>query len=93
MQELDWSAETSGVTLNADLEPKTHHQTLVHMDTVFRHFQSCCNGDGNAIFKCIVSIALEVPFSVLKKRGANTFVHIVNRSTVFVYTYIWYSYF
>ncbi len=31
VEELDWSAErqlnTSGVTLNADLEPKTHHQT------------------------------------------------------------------
>ncbi len=31
VEELDWSAEsqlnTSGVTLNADLEPRTHHQT------------------------------------------------------------------
>ncbi len=32
VEELDWSAETqlntSGVTVNADLELKTHHQTL-----------------------------------------------------------------
>ncbi len=36
MEELDWSAETSGVTFNADLEPKTHHRTpmIVHMGTV-----------------------------------------------------------
>ncbi len=38
MEELDWSAETCGVTLNAEIEPKTHHQTpticLVHMGPV-----------------------------------------------------------
>ncbi len=38
MEELDWSAETFGVTLNAEIEPKTHHQTpticLVHMGPV-----------------------------------------------------------
>ncbi len=37
VEELDWSAErqlnTSGVTLNADLEPKTHLQTSMTCST------------------------------------------------------------
>ncbi len=44
--ELDWSAEsqvliqlnTSGVTLNADLEPKIHHQTPMTCTYGYSHF-------------------------------------------------------
>ncbi len=50
------------------------HQWLVHMGSViFRHFQNCCNRDGNTIFKymnyvpIVVATDLEVHFSVLKK--------------------------
>ncbi len=42
VEELDWSAErqlnTSGVTLNADLEPKTHHQTPMTCSYGYNHF-------------------------------------------------------
>ncbi len=67
---------TSGVTVNADLEPKTHHQTpmtCTYVYSHFRHFQNCCNRDGNTIFKymnyvsIVVATDLEVHFSVLKK--------------------------
>ncbi len=67
---------TSGVTVNADLEPKTHHQTpmtCTYGFSHFRHFQNCCNRDGNTIFKymnyvpIVVATDLEVHFSVLKK--------------------------
>ncbi len=54
MEELDWSAETSGVTLNADLEPKTHHQTpmtCTYGYSHFRHFQNLCNRDGITILE------------------------------------------
>ncbi len=45
VEELDWSAEsqlnTSGVTLNADLESKTHHQTpMKYGYTHFMHFKT-----------------------------------------------------
>ncbi len=49
----------------------------------FRHFQNCCNRDGNTIFKymnyvpIVVATDLEVHFSVLKKGCPNTFVYIV----------------
>ncbi len=65
-----------GVTVNADLEPKTHHQTpmtCTYGYSHFRHFQNCCNRDGNTIFKymnyvpIVVATDLEVHFSVLKK--------------------------
>ncbi len=67
---------TSGVTVNADLEPKTHHQTpmtCTYVYSHFRNFQNCCNRDGNTIFKYMkyvpifVATDLEVHFSVLKK--------------------------
>ncbi len=67
---------TSGVTVNTDLEPKTHHQTTMTCTygySHFRHFQNCCNRDGNTIFKymnyvpIVVATVLEVHFSVLKK--------------------------
>ncbi len=42
VEELDWSAErqlnTSGATLNADLEPKTHHQTPMTYAYIYSHF-------------------------------------------------------
>ncbi len=42
VEELDWSGETqlntSGVTLNADLEPKSHHQTPVTCTYGYSHF-------------------------------------------------------
>ncbi len=69
-----FSFNTSGVTVNADLEPKTHHQTEeVRKFSHFRHFQNCCNRDGNTIFKymnyvpIVIATDLEVHFSVLKK--------------------------
>ncbi len=64
------------MTVNADLEPKTHHQTpmtCTYGFSHFRHFQNCCNRDGNTIFKymnyvpIVVATDLEVHFSVLKK--------------------------
>ncbi len=67
---------TSGVTVNADLEPKTHHQTpmtCTYGYSNFRHFQNCCSRDGNTMFKSmnyvpiVVATDLEVHFSVLKK--------------------------
>ncbi len=72
-----WSQfNTSGVTVNADLEPKTHHQTpmtCTYGFSHFRHLQNCCNRDENTIFKymnyvpIVVATDLEVHFSVLKK--------------------------
>ncbi len=62
---------TSGVTVNADLEPKTHHQTPITCTygySHFRHFQICCNRDGNKNFKymnyvpIVVATDLEVHF-------------------------------
>ncbi len=59
-----------------NLEPKTLHQTPMTSTygfSHFRHFQNCCNRDGNTIFKymnyvpIVVATDLEVPFSVLKK--------------------------
>ncbi len=56
--------------------PKTHHQTpmtCTYGFSHFRHFQNCCNRDGNTIFKymnyvpIVVATDLEVHFSVLKK--------------------------
>ncbi len=47
--------------------------TRTHGYSHFRHFQNCCNRDGNAIFKYMnyvpiaVATDLEVHFSVLKK--------------------------
>ncbi len=46
VEELDWSAErqvltqlnTSGVTLNADLDPKTHPQTPMTCSYGYSHF-------------------------------------------------------
>ncbi len=79
-------------TINADLEPKTHHQTpmtCTYGFSHFRHFQNCCNRDGNTIFKymnyvpIVVATDLEVHFSVLKKGVIillfcpNTFVYSV----------------
>ncbi len=64
------------MTVNADLEPKTHHQTpmtCTYGFSHFRHLQNCCNRDGNTIFKymnyvpIVVATDLEVHFSVLKK--------------------------
>ncbi len=64
------------MTVNADLEPKTHHQTpmtCTYGYSHFRHFQNCCNRDGNIIFKymnyvpIVVATDLEVHFSGLKK--------------------------
>ncbi len=79
VEELDWSAETqlniSGVTLNADIVPKTQHQTpmtCMYGYSHFRHFQNWCKRDWNAVFKYMdyvsifVATVLEVPFSVLK---------------------------
>ncbi len=40
------------MTVNADLEPKTHHQTpmtCTYVYSHFRHFQNCCNRDWNTI--------------------------------------------
>ncbi len=56
VEELDWSAEsswtTSGVTLNADREPKIHHQTpMTHGIQSFHTLRNSCNRGGNTIFK------------------------------------------
>ncbi len=54
---------------------KTHHQTSMTCTygfSHFRHFQNCCNRDGNIFFKymnyvpIVVATDLEVHFSVLK---------------------------
>ncbi len=67
---------TSDFSQHGDLEPKTHHQTpmtCTYGFSRFRHFQNCCNRDGNTIFKymnyvsIVVATDLEVHFSVLKK--------------------------
>ncbi len=59
VEELDWSAESqvlipSGVTLNADLEPKIHNQTPVDKSTGTppsieekKALPNCGNKDGN----------------------------------------------
>ncbi len=50
VEELDWSAEsqvlTSGVTLNADIEPKTHHQTPI----TFTQLLGWPNTFGNIVY-------------------------------------------
>ncbi len=86
MEEHDWSAETQlntfGVTLNADIEPKTHHQTQVTCTYGYSHFKSCSR-DGNTTYKYIKYCfhlccqVLEVLFSVLKKGASQYFVHIM----------------
>ncbi len=88
VEELDWSAETSAVTLNADLEPKTHHQTPMTCTNEYSHFRHFQNG--NAIFKYMnyvsifVATVLEVPFSVLKKGVSQYFCpYSVYKSLVF----------
>ncbi len=58
VEELDWSAErqlnTSGVTLNADLETKTHHQTpMTYGYSHFIHLKNFCNRGENTTFKYI----------------------------------------
>ncbi len=65
VEELDLSAEsqlnTSGVNLNADLEPKTHLQTpmtCTYGYSHFRHFQNCCNRDGNTIVKYMNNVSV-----------------------------------
>ncbi len=59
-----WSQlNPSGVTLYVDLEPKTHHQTpmtCTYGYSHFRHFQNCCNRDGNTIFKYMNCISISV---------------------------------
>ncbi len=64
------------MTVNADIEPKTHHQTpmtCTYGFSHFRHLQNCCYRDGNKNVKYIndvfivVATDLEVHFSVLKK--------------------------
>ncbi len=61
------------MTVNADLEPKTHHQTLVHMGSVILDTSKTVARDGNTIFKytnyvpIVVTTDLEVCVSVLKK--------------------------
>ncbi len=70
---------TSGVTVNADLEPKTHHQTpmtctytkvLGHPLLLNRkmHFQICGNNDGNIIhvFKNCISISVATVLEMSK---------------------------
>ncbi len=56
--------------------PPMYHQTpmtCTYGYSHFRHFQNCCNRDGNTIFKymnyvpIVVATDLEVHFSVLKK--------------------------
>ncbi len=43
---------TSGVTLNADREPKIHHQTpMTHGIQSFHTLRNSCNRGGNTIFK------------------------------------------
>ncbi len=64
---------TSGVTLNADLEPKTHHQTpmtCTYGIQSFHTLQNCCNRGRNIFFSVhefFCCHSLEVPFSLLKK--------------------------
>ncbi len=61
------------MTVNADLETKTHHQTSMTCTYGFSHFRHLQNWDGNTIFKymnyvpIVVATDLEVHFSVLKK--------------------------
>ncbi len=61
-------------TLQSDLKGAgLVHMTCTYGFSHFRHFQNCCNRDGNTIFKymnyvpIIVATDLEVHFSVLKK--------------------------
>ncbi len=71
------------MTVNADLETKTHHQTpmtCTYGFSHFRHLQNCCNRDGNTIFKYmnyVPATDLEVAFFCSKEGGANTFDNIV----------------
>ncbi len=68
VEELDWSAEsplnTSGVSLNADLEPKTSPNTN-DLYIWIQSFQNYCNRDGNTIFKYINYVSIFVA-TVLK---------------------------
>ncbi len=86
VEELDWSAERQVLIpaehLWCDFKCRpwakkiTKHQWLVHMGYKhFRHFQNCCNRDGNknctymnygSIF---VATVLEGPFSVLMNKS------------------------
>ncbi len=60
----------------------------------FRHFQNCCNRDGNTIFKymnyvpIVVATDLEVHFSVLKKGCPNTLVYIVYVQVIGVWWWV-----
>ncbi len=69
------------MTVNADLEPKTHHQTpmtCTYGYSHFRHFQNCCKFLNTYIMLPSLLPVLEVPFSVLKKGVSQyCFVHIV----------------
>ncbi len=66
VEELDWSAEsqlnTSGVTLNADLEPKVHHQTpmtCTYGYSNFIHFKTVAT-EVEIIFKTPKSLVFEI---------------------------------
>ncbi len=73
-----WSQlNTSGVTVNADLEPKTHHQTPMTCTYEYSHFRVTPKTVATEMeiqfFKYInygsifVATVLDVPFSVLKR--------------------------
>ncbi len=55
---------TSGVTLNADLEPKIHHQTPMTYGYIwvqsFHTLQNCCNRDGNKTIKYMNYVSIFV---------------------------------
>ncbi len=75
---------TSGVTLNADLEPKAHHQTPMNFTYAwvqsFHTLQNCCNRGGNTIFNYMdffVATVWKCLFSLLKKGCVPVFCHIM----------------
>ncbi len=76
MEGLDWSAEsqlnTSGVTLNADLEPELHHQipmTCTYGYSHFIHFKTAATEVDIQFLSTLISLLPQFgsAFSLLKK--------------------------
>ncbi len=92
VEELDWSAErqlnTSGVTLNADLETKTHHQTpMTYGYSHFIHLKNVATEVKIQLLSTLVSLLPQFGSAFFSsKEGSvpvlstqySTFVHIMN---------------
>ncbi len=90
VEELDWSAErqlnTSGVTLNADLEPKTHHQipmTCTYGCSHFIHFKTVATEVEIKFLCTLISLLPQFgsAFFSSKEKG----VHIMNVQVIGVW--------